>query len=91
MQADNSMTIVSLAFKRKVFFMAFAEKYLFSTLIKIYMMLLHPLFSLKYRMDPEVPRFYRFLMLYSRLMLLFGLTFWLYRDVPNFEELASGD
>lgn len=91
MQSDSSMTIISLAFKRKVFFMAFAEKYLFSTLMKIYLMLLHPLFSLKYRMDPEVPRFYRFLMLYSRLMLLFGLTFWLYRDVANFEDLTSDE
>lgn len=38
-----------------------------------------------------MPRFYRFLMLYSRIMLLFGLTFWLFRDVPNFEDLASDE
>lgn len=57
--------------------------------MKIYVMLLHPLFQLKYRMDPEMPRFYRFLMLYSRLSLVFGLSFWLMRDISNFSDLGG--
>lgn len=89
MQSENSLTVVSLAFKRKVFFMTFAESYKFSSLMKIYVMLLHPLFQLKYRMDPEVPRFYRFLMLYSRLSLVFGLSFWLMRDIDNYNDLSG--
>lgn len=44
MASEDSLTVVSLAFKRKVFFMLFAEKYKFFNLFKIYLMLLHPLF-----------------------------------------------
>ena len=74
---------MSLAFKRKVFFMDFSEEYSFITLFRIYMMLLHPIFQLKYRMDPHVPRFYRFLVLFTRVNVTFGLAFFLLRNYSD--------
>lgn len=89
MSSENALTLISLTFKRKVFFMMFADKYKFSNLLKIYLMLLHPVFQLKYRMDPETPRFARFLMLYTRIMILFGISFFALKDVKNLEELSN--
>ena len=60
--------------------------------MRLYVMLLHPLFQLKYRLDPEHPRFYRFLLLFTRLMILFAICFFILKDVDNFEDLSdSGD
>lgn len=44
MEFDEQVSLVSLAFKRKVFFMDFSEDYNYWTLVRIYLMLVHPLF-----------------------------------------------
>ena len=31
--------------------------------------------QLKYKMDPQIPRFYKFLMLYTRLVIIMGISF----------------
>mmetsp|Transcript_23891 Transcript_23891/g.18241 ORF Transcript_23891/g.18241 Transcript_23891/m.18241 type:complete len:112 (+) Transcript_23891:1210-1545(+) len=41
---------------------------------------LHPIFSLNYKHDLQVSRFMRFLVLYTRLMLIMGLSFLILRD-----------
>ena len=46
-------------------------------------MLVHPLFSLRYRMDPHIPRFHRFLFLFTRINILFAVSFFLLRELPN--------
>ena len=89
LRSDNSVALVSLAFKRKVFFMNFGEKYRLSSLFSIYVLLLHPLFQLKYRMDPQMPRYYRFLLLWTRIVLLLALSFFLLRDYKNFDRDTS--
>eukprot|EP00347_Sterkiella_histriomuscorum_P005949 403354642 len=89
LSSENSVNMVSLTFKRKIFFMMFADVYKFSNLLKLYLMLLHPIFQLKYRLDPEHPRFYRFLLLFSRLMILFAICFYILKDVQNFDELMG--
>lgn len=44
--------------------------------------MLHPLFSLKYRLDPALPRVYKFLILFTRIMIMFGLSFYFLRNKP---------
>jgi hypothetical protein len=77
------VSLLSLAFKRKVFFMDFSEAYSYWTLVRLYLMLLHPLFQLKYRMDPHVSRYYRFLYLFTRLSCSYALTFFLMRRLST--------
>ncbi|CDW76030.1 UNKNOWN [Stylonychia lemnae] len=91
LQSDDSVSLISLTFKRKVFYMMFAntDKMRMLNLLKIYLMLLHPVFQLKYRLDPETPRFYRFLLLFTRIMILFALSFFILKDVKNFNELSG--
>jgi hypothetical protein len=67
-----------------VLFLNFAEEFSTMTLFKLYIMLLHPLFQLRYRMDPQLSRFYRFLLLYCRIVLLFGISFFTLRGYKNF-------
>jgi hypothetical protein len=76
MDLDEQIGLVSLAFKRKVFFMDFSHHdYSFLTLYRLYLMLLHPLLQLNYRMDPHILRFHRFLAFYTRMNLSFILAF----------------
>lgn len=63
--------------------MDFSDKYSYWTLSRLYLMLIHPLFQLKYRLDPHIPRFYRFLVLFTRTNICFGLAFFLLREIPN--------
>ncbi len=70
--------------------MAFAEDFKFSILYKLFIMKLHPLLQLKYKLDPQIPRFYKFLVIYTRLMIIMGVSFLYLRDHPNLEEI-SGD
>jgi hypothetical protein len=77
------INLISLAFKRKVFFLDFSEEYSFLTLFRLYLMLLHPIFSLKYKLDPHLSRFYRFLLLFTRLNINLGLSFLILRNLPN--------
>lgn len=69
--------------------MDFSEDYNLLSLFRLYMMLLHPIFQLKYRMDPHIPRFYRFLVLFSRINISFALAFFLLKDLPNPEQSPS--
>lgn len=59
--------------------MDFSEEYSLGGLFKIYMMLIHPVFQLKFNMDPQVPRFYRFLLTFTRVNVGFGITFFAMR------------
>lgn len=43
-EIEGAVSLVSLAFKRKVFFMDFNEEYSYWTLYRLYTMLLHPIF-----------------------------------------------
>jgi hypothetical protein len=80
---DEQISLVSLAFKRKVFFMDFCDENSLLNLFRIYLLLLHPLFSIKNRMDPHTPRFHRFLLLFTRINLSLLLSFFLLRYHPN--------
>jgi hypothetical protein len=40
-------------------------------------------------MDPHIPRYYRFLVLFSRINIAFALSFFLLKDLPN-PDTASG-
>lgn len=71
--------------------MGFSEKYSFGNLYKIYIMLLHPLFQLKYRLDPQLPRFYRFLILFTRVMIIFCICFFSLRKHPNLDLLVDDE
>jgi hypothetical protein len=89
MDYDEQISLVSLAFKRKVFFMDFSEEFTLVNLFRLYMMLLHPILQIKYRLDPHIPRFYRFMLLFTRVNLLFCLSFFLLKDLPNPSEASS--
>lgn len=69
--------------------MQFSEDYSFWTLVRLYLMLLHPLFQLKYRMDPHISRFYRFLFLYTRLSIAFAITFFVMRHNSYQSDILS--
>lgn len=43
--------------------------------------------QLKYKMDPAIPRFYKFLMLYTRIIIIMGICFVALRDYDSFEEM----
>lgn len=43
-------------------------------------MQLHPLFSFKYKLDIQIPRIYKFIVLYTRLMIIMGGTFLFLRN-----------
>ena len=64
--------------------MGFSEGYSFCTLYRLYVMLLHPLFQLRNRFDPEIPRYYRFMVLYTRLMFVMAVSFYFLRDYQDF-------
>lgn len=87
---EEAVSLVSLAFKRKVFFMDFNLKFSFWTLVRLYMMLVHPLFAIKYKMDPHIPRFYRFLNLFTRINIAFLLTFFVQRNYQNPDRSGEG-
>ena len=61
----------------------------FCTYYILFIRTLHPLFSLKYRMDPTLPRIYKFLFLYLRIVIIFGLCFYFLRDYDNIENILK--
>ena len=52
-------------------------------LIRLYLLLLHPVLQVNYRLDPHTPRFHRFLLFFTRVNLSFLLSFYLLRHLPN--------
>jgi len=89
MNNDKQISLVKLAFKRTMFFMDFRDENSLVSLFRLYLLLLHPVLQLDYRLDPHTPRFHRFLLLFSRLNLSFLLSFYLLRHFPNPSGLDS--
>eukprot|EP00347_Sterkiella_histriomuscorum_P001938 403370091 len=90
----NSVTIKTLLFRRKVFFTGFGDKFNFNTLLRIMIIKLHPLSQLKYNFDPEMPRFYKFLYLYTRAMILLAISFFFiseYKDIDDVRDELDND
>lgn len=79
--------MINHAFRRKVFFMGFSDKLTYGRLLRIFILYLHPLMQLKYKMDPQIPRFYKFLMLYTRLVIIMGISFITLRHHESFADL----
>jgi len=52
LEYDEQISLVQLAFKRKVFFMDFSYENSLLNLFRLYLLLLHPFLQMKYRMDP---------------------------------------
>ena len=52
-------------------------------------MFVHPLFELEFRWDPTLPRFYRFMMLYFRLVLNMMICYFGFKGSPTFSDLGS--
>lgn len=48
-------------------------------------MQLHPILQLKYKLDPRIPRFYKFLAVYTRLMIILGVSFFALRKYRNLD------
>lgn len=89
MEYDEQISLVQLAFKRKVFFMDFSEENSLLNLFRLYLLLLHPVFQVNYRLDPHTPRFHRFLLLFTRVNLSFLLSFYHLRHLQNPSGLDS--
>ena len=69
--------------------MDFSEENSMVNLFRLYLLILHPVLQVNYRLDPHTPRFHRFLLLFSRLNLSFLLSFFLLRHLPNPSGLDS--
>ena len=69
--------------------MGFSEKYTFNNLYKIFIMMMHPVFSLAYKLDPQIPRFYKFLVLFTRIIILMGIYFFTLRNHADFEVISG--
>jgi len=63
--------------------MDFSDENSLLNLFRLYLLLLHPFMQMKYRMDPQTPRFHRFLLLFTRINVAFLLSFFLLRYRVN--------
>ena len=51
-------------------------------------MFVHPIFELAYKWDPTLPRFYRFMFLYFRLILNMLICYFAFTNVPTFSDMS---
>lgn len=54
-------------------------------------MLLHPLLQIHFKIDPAMPRLLRFLILFTKIMILMFICFLSIRNVKGVDELQNGD
>ena len=83
------MSLNSLIFHRKLNFQSNSNEVAFCDVFKYFVMMLHPLFELKYRFDPTLPRVYKFMAIYTRIIIIFGLSFYFLRNFKNFELIVT--
>ena len=63
--AKYMFPLTAFAMVRYTFFMSFGAKYTANTLYRAYIMLIHPIFKLKYAIDPTIPKWLHFLVAYT--------------------------
>ncbi|CDW84325.1 rej domain containing protein [Stylonychia lemnae] len=87
----NSLSIQSLVFRKKVYYSGFGQKYSFCTFFRLIIMQIHPLFQIKYSFDPQLPRFYKFMFLYTRIMIILGVSFYFTRNYNDYYDVKDED
>mmetsp|Transcript_39209 Transcript_39209/g.37621 ORF Transcript_39209/g.37621 Transcript_39209/m.37621 type:complete len:117 (+) Transcript_39209:275-625(+) len=77
----STVSINSVAAQRHAFYMTFANEFRFGILFRFFLADFHPILSLRFKHDLQVSRLMKFLVLYTRLVIVLGLSFMLFYDV----------
>jgi hypothetical protein len=85
---ENVMTLNSIIFYKKMIYQTDMKSLGFCQVYEHFILMMHPLARLKFRLDMSLPRVYHFLTLFTRLMIIFGLCFYFLRKY-SYEALQN--
>jgi hypothetical protein len=87
-QQENVLTLNSIIFYKKMIYQTEMKSAGFCQVYEYFILMMHPLARLKFRLDMSLPRVYHFLTLFTRLMIIFGLCFYFLRKY-SYQALQS--
>lgn len=85
---ENVLTLNSIIFYKKMIYQTDMKSPGFCQVYEYFILMMHPLARLKFRLDMSLPRVYHFLTLFTRLMIIFGLCFYFLRKY-SYETLQN--
>ena len=83
---DEPLSLVSLAQKRQVSMVAYSDAYSFSRYYSLLLLHIHPLLQLSYKLDPQVSKLSKFLLIYTRMVISMCISFlclFMYTDIKE--------
>ena len=83
---DEPLSLVSLAQKRQVSMVAYSDAYAFSRYYSLLLLHIHPLLQLRYKLDPQVSKLSKFLLIYTRMVISMCISFlclFMYTDIKE--------
>ena len=83
---DEPLSLVSLAQKRQVSMVAYSDAYSFSRFYSLLLLHIHPLLQLSYKLDPQVSKLSKFLLIYARMVVSMSVSFlclFMYTDLQD--------
>ena len=66
-----------------------SDEFLCGNYVYLCMKMLHPLFQLRNYFDAELPRYYKFMLLYTRVMIILGASFYFLRSEEDIIDMFT--